>query len=267
MEKCKRMKRQRCTSQNWIYSWLCLSVGLSVLFSFFKSPDPCCWIHPHWLSCSAAKKCCTTESPWRSTFTLLQELRDSKFEALDAHEFCRRRNSAITQSTTWLCSCEKRMQTIPWRALGKDPRKIQSHSLQSTKKTAKRATIWGQRRIRLRWPQNRLEVLQRVVGETCRQLRQDRGPTCKQLRHRRQRGTKPIGRRALGILSILQALTCGDFFSELRHVSVAWTTDGCVNSTPTNTARTELDSMIAFHHANTRGSRAAKLKIAHFCVL
>ena len=48
-------------------------------------------------------------------------------------------------------------------------------------------------------------------GETCRQLRQDRGPTCKQLRHRRQRGTKPIGRRAIGILSILQALTSGDF--------------------------------------------------------
>ena len=28
-------------------------------------------------------------------------------------------------------------------------------------------------------------------GETCRQLRQDRGPTCKQFRHCRQRGTKP----------------------------------------------------------------------------
>ena len=31
------------------------------------------------------------------------------------------------------------------------------------------------------------------------------------LRHRRQRGTKPIGRRAIGILSILQVLTSGDF--------------------------------------------------------
>ena len=40
-----------------------------------------------------------------------------------------------------------------------------------------------------------------------------------------------------------------------------------VNSTPTNTARTELHSMITFHHANTRGSRAAKLRIAHLCVL
>ena len=38
-----------------------------------------------------------------------------------------------------------------------------------------------------------------------------------------------------------------------------------VNSTPTNTARTELHSMITFHHANTRGSRAGRLRIAHFC--
>ena len=52
--------------------------------------------------------------------------------------------------------------------------------------------------------------------ETCRQLRQGRGPTCRQLRHRRQRGTKPIGRRAIGILSILQALTIGDFFLRVR---------------------------------------------------
>ena len=44
-------------------------------------------------------------------------------------------------------------------------------------------------------------------------------------------------------------------------------TDGGVNSTSTNAARTELHSMITFHNANTRGSRAAKLRIAHLCVL
>ena len=101
-------------------------------------------------------------------------------------------------------------------------------------------------------------------GETCRQLRQDRGPTCKQLRHRRQHGTKPSGRRAIGILSILQALTTGDFFSQLAQVLVAWrktssqpTGGSCpkiLKSTPTNTARTQLHSMITFHHANTGGS-------------
>ena len=43
--------------------------------------------------------------------------------------------------------------------------------------------------------------------------------------------------------------------------------DDSVNSTPTNTARTELHSMITFHSANTRGSRAGRLRIAHLCVL
>ena len=98
-------------------------------------------------------------------------------------------------------------------------------------------------------------------------------PTCYQLRHRRQRWTKPIGRRTVGILCILQGLTTGDikFFSELGPVSVAWRKTsrqptGSLNSTPTNTARTELHSMITFHHANTRGSRAGRLRIAHLCV-
>ena len=40
-----------------------------------------------------------------------------------------------------------------------------------------------------------------------------------------------------------------------------------VNRTPTNTARTELHSMITFHHANTHGSRAGRLRIAHPSVL
>ena len=79
-----------------------------------------------------------------------------------------------------------------------------------------------------------------------------RGETCRQLRHRRQRGIRPIGRRAIGILSILQVLTSGDFFSQLGEVSVAWRKPssqptGCVNNTPTNTARTKLHSMIQVH--------------------
>ena len=53
------------------------------------------------------------------------------------------------------------------------------------------------------------------------------------------------------------------FFSELGHVANRreWCT-----VPPTNTARTELHSMITLHHANTRASRAAKLRIAHLCV-
>ena len=58
------------------------------------------------------------------------------------------------------------------------------------------------------------------------------------------------------------------FFSELGQVSGAWRKTSSqptrsVNSTPTNTARTELRSIIPFHHANTRGSRT---RIAHLCV-
>ena len=92
--------------------------------------------------------------------------------------------------------------------------------------------------------------------ETCRQLRQGRGPTCRQLRHRRQSGTKPIGRRAIGILSILQALTTDEFFHCVRtdfglfgekHPA---NRRGSVNSTPTNTARTELHT--AWSHFITR---------------
>ena len=63
-------------------------------------------------------------------------------------------------------SSEKRMQTIAWRALDKNPTKIQRYSSQSTTKTAKRATIWRPRRPSLRrWPEHRLEVLQTVAGK------------------------------------------------------------------------------------------------------
>ena len=180
---------------------------------------------------------------------------NSKFEALDSHDKCRR-TSAITASTTWLCSSEKRMQTIAWRAPGKNPTRIQNHSSQSTNKTAKRQQFEATKNMTTRLTLKQIEGSTTGRGETCRKLGQDRGPTCKQLRQRRQRGTKPIGRRAIGTLSILQALTTG-IFLRVR------TGFGCLE---TNTACTVLHSMITFHHANTSGSRAAKLRIAHLCV-
>ena len=56
------------------------------------------------------------------------------------------------------------------------------------------------------------------------------------------------------------------------QINIGWTEEHCarldaiaaeahVNNAPTNTARTELHSMITFHHANTRGSRCGRLKI------
>ena len=91
------------------------------------------------------------------------------------------------------------MQTIARRALGK----ADNHS-RAWKNTTARLTLTQEGRST------------KGRGETCRQLRQDRGPTCKKLRHRRQIGTEPIGRRAIGILSILLALTTGDFFFRVR---------------------------------------------------
>ena len=75
--------------------------------------------------------------------------RISKFEALDSPAK-QRRTSPSTQSTTRLCSSEKRMQTIARPAPGKNPTRIQNHSSQSTGKTAKRTSIRGHRRIRPR---------------------------------------------------------------------------------------------------------------------
>ena len=81
--------------------------------------------------------------------------KNSKFETLDSHDKCRR-TSTTTQSTTRLCSSEKRMQTTAWRAPGKNPTRIRRFSSQPTTKTAKRATIWRPRRPWLRrWPEHR----------------------------------------------------------------------------------------------------------------
>ena len=177
---------------------------------------------------------------------------NSKFEALDSH-FKQRRTPATTQSTTWLCSSEKRMQTIARRAPGKDPRRKKNHSSQSTSKTAKRTTIRGHRRIRL----SRLTPKQ-VVGST-----KGRGETCRQLRHRWQIGTEPIGRRAIGILSILQALTIGEIFLRVR------TSFGCLekNLQPTD-GRCEqytheystVQSCTAWSHFITRTRVAQELQ-------
>ena len=58
--------------------------------------------------------------------------------------------------------------------------------------------------------------------------------------------------------------------SEMKHTQKDYQVKmyiprGSVNSTPTNTARAELHSMTTFLHANTRGSRAGRLRIAHLC--
>ena len=214
-----------------------------------------------------------TESPWRSTSTRLQEPREFKIRSIGFSRYMqkeelsnhsindptllkRKENANDCTTSTW----QERNKTTETFLPVNNYDSEKGNNLKATKNTTTpltRKQIGGSTDSR---------------GETCRHLRQDRGPTCKKLRHHRQHGTKPSGRQTIGILSILQALTTGEFFSELGQDTVAWRKTSsqptrCVNSTPTNTARTELHGMITFHHANTRGSRAARLRIAHLCVL
>ena len=157
------------------------------------------------------------------------------------------------------------MQTIARRAPGQNPTRIQSYSSQSTNKTATRTTIWGQRRIRPRWrfyKQSRRNLQTTSSGSRANlQTASSSSSTWDQTQWKSSKWN-------------YQHSSSSDdwwFFPELGQVSVAWRKPssqltGCVNSTPTNTARTELHSMITFHHGNTRGSRATRLRIAHLCV-
>ena len=103
----------------------------------------------------------------------------------------------------------------------------------------------------------------------CRHLRQARRPTCKQLRHRHRRGTKPSGRRTIGILSILQVLTSADFshswdrFRLLGEKNLQPTDGVCEQYSHKHSTYRVAHSMITFHDANTRGSSS---RIAHLCV-
>ena len=69
------------------------------------------------------------------------------------------------------------------------------------------------------------------------------------------------------ILSILQALTIDEIFSELGQVSVAWRnlqpTDGVCKQ---YTHKYSTYRVAQHDHANTRGSRAGRLRIAHLSV-
>ena len=107
-----------------------------------------------------------------------------------------------------------------------------------------------------------LEVLQRVAGKPANSF-----VIVVKL------GSDPWEDEQFGILSILQGLTIGEIFLRVRTSSGCLenklqTTDGVVWTVhPQNAARTELHSMITMHHADTRGSRAGRLRIAHCWLL
>ena len=112
----------------------------------------------------AAKKATWQDCLGGSFIRREENWENSKFDALDSH-VKHRRTSATTQSTTRLCSSEKRMQEIARRTPGKDSTRLEDHSSRSTSKTAKRTSVWGNRQT---WQSsrssNRLAVLWRVAG-------------------------------------------------------------------------------------------------------
>ena len=116
-------------------------------------------------------------------------------------------------STTWLCWSEKRVQEIARQILDKDSARLLNYSSQSTNKTAKRISVCGNWR---KWLRSRPSHAQAGGFMT------SRGETCRQLRPRQQIGIETIGRRAVGIPSILHGLTVRWIFTELGAVSIAW---------------------------------------------
>ena len=93
--------------------------------------------------------------------------------------------------------------------------------------------------------------------------------SCRQLLHRRQTAIKPIGRRAVGILSSLQGLTICVFFLRVR------TGFGCLekNPQPTDGGCEQYTHKYSTHRVaqhdpiSSRVAQAAMLRIAHLCVL
>ena len=107
--------------------------------------------------------------------------------------------------------------------------------------------------------------------ETCRQLRPGRGETYRQLRHRHQVGPNPLEDEQLQFAAFFIPRRSVIFFSELGQVSVAWRKTssqptGCKQYTHKSSTYRGAQHKRTFHPANTRSSRAGKLRITHLCV-
>ena len=115
-------------------------------------------------------------------------------------------------ATTWFRSGKKkRMQKFARRQRDKESTRPQNNSSWSTSKTAKRTSIWRNRRIWLSSRSSKPAGSFESHRETCR------------FRLRQQIGTVTSGRREVGILGILHGLTIREHFPlSLGPVSVAW---------------------------------------------
>ena len=183
------------------------------------------------------------------TSTKLRGMKEVRFRKIGFLRQMLKEELATTQSTTRLW-----MQTIAWRAPGENPTRIQRYSSQSTNKTAKSATIWRQRRIRLRrWPENRLEVLQTVAGKPVIVVNVGPNPV-EDEQVEFSAFSKPW--RLVIFLKVRTGFGCLE--KNLQP------TDGRCEQNTRKYSTYTVHRIITLHHANTRGS---SLRIAHLCVL
>ena len=147
-------------------------------------------------------------------------------------------------------------------------RRIEKHSSQSTGKTAKRTTIRGHRRIRLRsWPKigwsfhkvKPADSFVRVAGQPA-----DSFVIVVNV------GPNPVEDEQLEFSAFFmpwRMVIFPRFRTGYGCLENLQTTDGeCEQCTHKYSTCRVAHSIITFHHANTRGSRAARLRIAHLCV-
>ena len=195
--------------------------------------------------------------------------KNSKFETLDSHDKCRWRTSAITQSTTRLCSSENRMQTIAWRAPGKNSTRIQRHSSKSTNKNSEKDTnlegnevydYAGDPETGWRFYKQSRWYLQTNWSGSQANLQTASSSTWDQTQWKTSKwNSQPSSSpdEWWFFLRLRTGFGCLEKKPPANRRSEVWTVH------PQITARTGLHSMITFHQANTRGSSS---RIAHLCV-
>ena len=128
-----------------------------------------------------------------------------------------RRNSATTQSMTRLCSIEKRMQTIAWRAPGKNHQEYRDVPRSQQIRQRKGQQFEGNEDLDCAVDPN-------TGWRFYRQSRRNLQTSASGSRANLQAASSSLStwdqtqwkRRASGILSILQVLTTGDFFLTVR---------------------------------------------------
>ena len=195
------------------------------------------WNHDHQFRFSLSLIGWIEQDLWQSCFTL-------KFDTLDSHTESRRISATLHQRPDF-AQAKRECKKLDDEHLAKTQEEYTTIPRNQQIRQRKRQQLKATKNMTTSLALKQIGGSTKVRGETCRQLRQDRGPTCTQLRRCRQRGTKPIGRRAISA-----------FFKPWRLVKIFWvrTSFGCLEKKPPAnrravTARTELHSMITFHHA------------------